>query len=217
MTASGGIDARQAVQVAAAGFEVAALGVEQTEAEGLAQPGPAVVGRAAADAHDHATRPGGDGRQQQLAGAPRGRDQGVALRRRHEHQPRGGRHLEHGGPTVAQQAETGDDRLAQRAGHLGFAVRAAGRGHQGLDGSLAAVGHRHLVDRCAGRRPGHAARHRRRGLEGCQAPLELVRGDHHPHRRRPTRMPRQEPGPPSHRGDSSLGELSSGSGASMQA
>ena len=60
----GGIDARQAVQGAAAGIKVAVVGVEQTIAQGLAQPGPAIVGRATADAHDHATCSGGDRRQE---------------------------------------------------------------------------------------------------------------------------------------------------------
>ena len=82
----------------------------------------------------------------------------IALFGGHEHQPRGRRHLDHGGLTVAQQAEPGDNRLAQRAGHLGLADRAAGRRDQGVDRPFAAVGHRHLVDRCAraSRRPRRA-------------------------------------------------------------
>ena len=61
-------------------------------------------------------------------------------------------------------------------------VGAACRGHECVDRALAPVGHRYAVDRGAGRRPDHAAHHGFRGLRSSQAPLELVRGDHHPHR-----------------------------------
>ena len=75
---------------------------------------------------------------------------------RNEHQPRGGGHLDHGGAPVAQQAESGRDRLASRAGDSGFAERAAGGGDQGVDRSFAAVGHGHPIDR----RTGHAGSRR---------------------------------------------------------
>ena len=74
-SASGAIDASQSAQMAAAGVEVAAGIIEEAKAERLAQAGPAVVGRAAADANDDPPRSGGDRRQQELAGAARGGDQ----------------------------------------------------------------------------------------------------------------------------------------------
>ena len=115
-------------------------------------------------------RPGGDRRQQQLAGASRGRDQGIALLGRDEHQSRGRRHLDHGGLAVAEQAEAGR-RPARRAGRSPVASRneppvAATRA---CDRPLAAVGHRHLVDRSrrAQRGPPRApSRPRPRGPSG---------------------------------------------------
>ena len=68
----------------------------------------------------------------------------------HEHQPRGGRHLDHGGAPVAQRGRTSPDRLTERPADRGLAKRAAGRGDQGVDRSFAAVGHRHAGDRRAG-------------------------------------------------------------------
>ena len=114
------------------------------------QPGTAVVGGAAADADHNPARSRGDRCQEQLAGAARGGDERVALPGGNQHQPRRRRHLDDGGLTVTEQAETGDDRLTERAGHLNFAVRAASRRDEGLGRSFAAVGHRHLVDRCLG-------------------------------------------------------------------
>ena len=96
---------------------------------------------------------------------------------RDEDEPRGRRHLQDGGPAVPEEAEAGDDRVAERAGDRRFAEGAPGGGDEGLDDALAAVGHRDEVDRGVGPRGGDAPGHRAGGVGGGEAALELVGGD----------------------------------------
>ncbi len=157
--ATGGIDTRQPAEVASAGFQLGSAIVEQTKTECFAEPGAAVVGGAAADADDQASGARVDCGEDQLAGAARGGDEGIAPGGRDQDEPGGGGHLEHRGLAVSQHAERRPDRFTSRAGDFGFVRGAAGGGDQGVDGSFAAVGHGDRVDRCARAGPCDSASH----------------------------------------------------------
>ena len=130
--------------------ELAALGVEQPEAEGLAQTRPAVIRGAAADAHDHAPGPGGQGREQQLACPSRGGPPGISRSGRNQDESRGRGHLDHRRSAVSEQTERGLHGTAERPRDGGRAKRPPRRGDQRGDRALTPIGHRHAVDRGPG-------------------------------------------------------------------
>src|SRR5208337_2969387 len=209
---AGAFDPGQPVQFAPARPKLASLGVEEAEAEYLAQAGSSIVGRAATDAHDHAPGAGLERPQEQLAGSPRGGSQGISQGGRHEPEPRGRSHLERRSASVAQKSKRGDHRLAERSSDRDRTIRTTRRRNERRNGPLAAVCHRHAVDLGAGINPGQAPRHGLGRLERRQASFELVRGNHHPHRGRPRSSNSSRHAPASPRDDISqhTGRVKSG-------
>ena len=155
--------------------------VKQAKAERLAQAGPAVVGGAAANADHDPARSGGDGRQQELAGAARGGDEADCV----------SRPAPAPAPTPRPSRSRRFDR--RRAGrNRRRSARPAGRSPGPRESSRRSPrrGRESSPRRRRPSAPGRSMRrappgppraHRRRGLEGRQASLEFIRGDHHAH------------------------------------
>ena len=159
------VDPRQPFEREAAGGELVPVFVEEVVPERLRHAGTAVVGGAAADADDEMAGPLVVGALQQLADAVGGRDPGVAFRRRHEGQPRGLCHLDHGSRSGVDHAVAGVHRIAQRAAHLEGPSLAMRGGDERVDGAVAPIGNWHQHEVRVGRGDANAFGNRLRSVQ----------------------------------------------------
>jgi hypothetical protein len=117
-----------------------------------------------------------DGREDQLAGPPRGRAPRIELALRKAPEPRSLRHFDNRGAAVVNEAECGLDRAAESVARPGREHPASERADQRLHRSLAAVGDGEQLDRLDAATSQPAADRTRR-LVGRERALELVRRD----------------------------------------
>ncbi len=159
--------------------QIAALTVAKARAQRLQEPRAAVVGRAAADAHDDQARAGVERGGDQLAGAVGRCTARIEPSRRDEDESARRRHLDDRGRSL--QRKRCLDRFAERAfDPHGSRLRAGieERRHR----PLAAVCHRHDGRIGAGHDVAQPCHERVRYLARAAAPLELVGRDDDPHR-----------------------------------
>ncbi len=97
-----------------------ALDIQQLDAQSLQHASTAVVGGAAANAHNQVARPGIQCSGDELARAVAGGDEWVALVGGHQGQAAGCGHFNHGGVAVAGQCVKAGNALAQRGGDFDF-------------------------------------------------------------------------------------------------
>lgn len=152
----------QARERRAALGEVLAVAIEEPIAERAGHPRAAVVRRAAADADHEPVRPARRCREDEVAGATRRRHAWIALVIAQQWQPARGGHLHDRGRAIAKDPPLRIDLAQQRivdARRADPPVRCA---DESVDGALAAVGERQLVELRVRQDAAEAARDRSR-------------------------------------------------------
>lgn len=176
-----GIDRRKVGEPFTAVLDAATVGVQQADAQGLSHAGAPVIGAGITAADQDALGPSVQGRAYQFAHAPGRGLHRIAGIQRHQAQTGSLGHLNHCGAraVAAEEAETGLDRMANRAGHGQLASISAGGHRHGLGETLAAVDQRQGLDRCVGRGAADPGRDRLGHPIGLQTLLVARGGDEH--------------------------------------
>ena len=167
-------DLRQILEPLRAEWDLVPLAVQHPEAQGLEHPHAAVIGGAAADAHDEAPAPLFYSVPNDLTHAVGGGVHGVALRVRNERDARRARHLHDRRPRLVDDTVDAFHRPSHGARHGDRFRPAAHAQSQRLNRAFAAVGqrpHRHPGRRI---RPEYPLTYGLPGLQGGEGALQGV-------------------------------------------